>query len=109
MYIKVEAARLGGTSLQAEVSASPSQLVALFGRPAEEKWDSESLGAYYFLGEDELVFAVYHRAHDQSEMELKLLRASFWEQDQEVDFSIAAKSEATAISFKNWLKSQLTK
>lgn len=107
MYQHVQTARLSGTSNQGELEVAPRRLVEVFGPPTDESWDTESLGAYYFVGPDDLVFAVYCRAYDRSAKSIKELRVSFWRETRESEFSIGAHSAVGVGKFKTWISDQL--
>lgn len=105
MYRRVSVAKLGGTSRQGELSVAPNKLRQVFGQPTEEPWDSESLGAFYFQGPNEEVFAVYHRAYDTRRTHE--LKKSFWSRGSVAEFSIGAQEEAGVAEFKAWLLTRL--
>lgn len=105
MYRHVNTAKLEGTSKQGELSAVPSRLVKMFGPPTDESWDSESLGAFYFLSPNDKVFAVYHRAYDTPRTQR--LKKSFWSGSTVTQFSIGSLDKSGVDEFKAWLLLQL--
>lgn len=105
MYRRVGEAKLEGTSKQGELSATPRRLVQVFGQPTDEAWDSESLGAFYFLGPDNKEFAVYHRAYDTRRTQKMM--TSFWSETSTAPFSIGALDTSGVVEFKVWLQLQL--
>lgn len=106
IYRRVNVAKLGGMSRQGEFFAAPSKLRQAFGQPTDEPWDSESLGAFYFHGPNEKVFAVYHRAYDTPPTQE--LKKSFWSRASVAEFGIGAQEEASVAEFKAWLLARLT-
>lgn len=105
MYRRVNEAKPENASNQGETWAVPKRLVQVFGQPTDEAWDSESLGAFYFLRSDDKQFTVYHRAYDTRRT--KKLIQSFWYETSTAPFSIGAIDRSGVAEFEAWLQLQL--
>lgn len=100
-------AHWGGTAHEGEIEASPRKLKQLFGTPLLSDGASESLGTYVFTSSNGTVLTLYYRAHDVPRKRIEALRASFWEQESEVEFHIGAKGNQHVPAFKAWLVQRL--
>jgi hypothetical protein len=100
-------ARWGGTAHEGDIEASPRKLKQLFGLPLFNDGDSESLGTYVFTSAEGRVLTLYCRAYDVSRKRIEALRASFWEQESDVEFHIGARNAQDVSAFKAWLAQRL--
>jgi hypothetical protein len=109
LYRREPKLRHRGISNEGTVELAPGALVAVFGQPTDESWDSESVGGFYFVSTDDLPFTVYFRAYDRSAGEIAKLRKTFWSQTSPVEFSIGALGQNGLTHFKQWLQSQVSR
>jgi hypothetical protein len=87
-----------------DVTLVPSRLVALFGEPTDESWDSESVGGYYFESLEGWRVAVYYRANDVEEPAMSKLKKKFWASKRAFEFGIGAGKSANVPMFRDWIE-----
>jgi len=102
---KRDAAQQDDFSLQAYVDLRPLDLLRRCGIPRLFTGDAESLGQYYFVGEDgKVVATVYYRLNDNPYILILLIRCFFWFLPHKCSFHIGARDEQSALTFVDWLR-----
>ena len=89
------------------VNAAPLALVRTFGQPTREAFDRESLGAYYFRGQNDEPFMLFCRARDLSWWSMMRLRSKFWLDGDAREFTISTRRGGDVSEFKRWIADRL--
>jgi hypothetical protein len=90
-----------------ELTAVPRALVSTFGQPTRETFDRESLGAYYFRGQNGEPFMLFCRAHDLGWWSMMRLRSRFWLDGDARVFTISTLRGGEVSDFTRWIADRL--